>query len=71
MDVSMGRQASQAGLQPLLWSELEAFGRLRGIKMSRELVRLFRKLEQILLRFTAEQLKKAIRDDERNNRRPG
>lgn len=67
----MGRQASQAGLQPLLWSELEAFGRLRGIKMSRELVRLFRKLEQILLRFSAEQLKKAIRDDERNNGRPG
>ena len=68
MDVSMGRQVSQAGMQPLLWSELESFGRLRGLRMTRELVQVIRKLEQVLLRFSAEQLKKAIADDERNDR---
>lgn len=60
MDASAGRQSSQAGLQPLAWVELEAFGRLRGVKMSRELVYLFRRLEQVLLRFSTEQMKKAI-----------
>lgn len=62
MDISMGRQISQAGLQPILWSEFEAFGRLRGVPMTPALVFLFRRLEQVLLRFSAEQMKKSLKD---------
>ena len=60
MDFSMARQASQAGLQPMQWTEFEAFGRMRGLTMSKDLVRIIRKLEQILLKFATEQMKKAM-----------
>ncbi len=69
MDLSMGRQISQAGMQPILWSELEAFGRLRGVEMTPALVFLFRRLESVLLKFSADQMKKSLREpsSERNH----